>query len=140
MNNVAGMGSSTTYYGAYARKKPSLECVNENDRFTVSEINGNGALTYPIALLTVDEIVYAGAANSINNNTYYLYTASNWWTMTPRSFTRDNTFLFYVYVTGSFINTNVDYRYGVRPAISLKVGTTVVSGDGTSSNPYVVVG
>lgn len=141
MNNGIGTGNSTTYYGAYTRKNPSLECVNENDRFTVNEKNGNGALTYPIALLTVDEILYAGAASSINdNNTYYLYTASNWWTMTPRSFTNNNTFLFYVYATGGFINTNVDYRYGVRPAISLKSGTKIeYGGDGSKENPWVVV-
>lgn len=48
MNNGIGTGNSTTYYGAYTRKNPSLECVNENDRFTVNEKNGNGALTYPL--------------------------------------------------------------------------------------------
>ena len=28
--------------------------------------------------------------------------------------------------------------HGVRPAISLKAGTTAISGDGTASNPYVI--
>ena len=31
---------------------PSLKCTNENDKFTVENSNGNGALTYPVGLLT----------------------------------------------------------------------------------------
>lgn len=50
-------------YGArdrlYINKKPSLECVNPNDRFKVNKANGNGALTYPVTMLTVDEEAYA---------------------------------------------------------------------------------
>ena len=72
-----GAGTTVTDYGAdyrlHANKTPTLECVNENDRFTVSEENGNGALTYPVALLTADEIAYAGGVYNKSNRSYYLY-------------------------------------------------------------------
>ncbi|MFA7121659.1 MAG: hypothetical protein WC277_09265, partial [Bacilli bacterium] len=59
-----GFGTSETYYAAqyrlYITKTPSLKCGLKNDRFTVSDtVKGNGALTYPIGLLTPDETAIA---------------------------------------------------------------------------------
>ena len=72
-----GIGNSATEYGAnyriYVNQTPSLACVNDNDKFTVSSDNGNGALKYPVALLTADEIVYAGAVDHTVNTSYYLH-------------------------------------------------------------------
>ncbi|MFA7120466.1 MAG: hypothetical protein WC277_03230, partial [Bacilli bacterium] len=55
-----GFGESITRYAAYYRlstkKIPNIKCGLKNDRFTVSDtVKGNGALTYPIGLLTPDE-------------------------------------------------------------------------------------
>ena len=139
-----GVGKENTMYGARNRlmvnKTPSLACVNENDRFTVSEENGNGALTYPVALLTADEIVYAGAVYIQRNSSYYLYNNASWWTMSPNHFPGSHAHVFYVNSTGS-----LDFGYvynidGVRPSISLKKEIKVeAGGDGTAENPYVVV-
>lgn len=138
-----GVGKELTMYGArdrlLANKGPSLMCVNENDRFTVSSENGNGALTYPIALLTADEIAYAGAINGSDNISYYLYNQDYWWSLSARAFDGVYSGVFYVYSTGDlFYNGLVNAPNGVRPAISLKAGTTAISGDGTASNPYVI--
>ena len=35
-------------------------------------------------------------------------------------------------------NWNSNTLLAVRPAISLKAGTTAISGDGTAMNPYVI--
>ena len=140
----AGIGKSLTEYGAYYRlrdnKTPSLVCVNENDKFTVSSENGNGALTYPVALLTADEIVYAGAVLLQTNSSYYLYNGNQWWTMTPRSFRDTYSFKFDI-VSDGILNADYDnYSRDIRPSISLKNGIKVQSGtDGTSTNPYVVM-
>ena len=68
-----------TYYEAYNRldenKAPTFECQNSSDLYTTSESNqGNKALTYPIGLITADEIAYAGGVVRANNTSYYLYT------------------------------------------------------------------
>lgn len=62
----------------------SLACKNKNDSFTVGSENGNGALIYPVGLLTSDEVMYAGSKIDTNNNNYYLYTGNLYWTLSPR--------------------------------------------------------
>ena len=42
------------------KNQPSLVCANKNDSFTVSNGSGNQKLTYPVALLTEDEMALAG--------------------------------------------------------------------------------
>lgn len=152
-----GYGTNKTLYsfalrgGSYATvTNPTLKCANENDRFTVSASKGNGALTYPVATITADEMVYAGAtggkysstlATSPNNTNYFLANATgNVWMMTP---------VFYdTYVHGSVLYTNGALStmwtnvarnigdIGVRPAISLKGDTEILSGTGTIENPF----
>ena len=120
---------------------PNIACVNESDRFTVSNTNGNGALTYPVGLLTADEIIMAGATGNTNevNRAYYLYTGNDYWTMSPKYFSYYDSITFcmssYGVPGGSLVNTS----YGVRPVVSLKLGTEFeTGGDGTPTNPYVV--
>ena len=141
-----GTAKDYTEYGAdyrlYDNKTPSLACENENDRFTVSEENGNGALTYPVALLTADEIAYAGAVYSKANSSYYLYNNGWWWSLSAYFFFGSSAHVFVVNSSGYIYSSDsiVDDTYGVRPAVSLKTGVMVTSvGDGTKENPYVVV-
>jgi hypothetical protein len=137
-----GYGTSKTYYGAYGRlytnKAPSLACTNANDRFTVSSDNGNGDLDYPVALLTTDEIAYAGAVYNISNSTYYLYTGSYWWSLSPSYFSGSYAFVWNVYSNGAIGSYYAYFSTGVRPAVSLKPGTTYTSGTGTTADPYVI--
>ena len=140
-----GAGTTLTDYGAEYRlsdnKTPTLECVNENDRFTVSKENGNGALTYPVALLTADEIAYAGGVRLKGNSSYYLYTGNYWWSLSPYSFDGSLAYVFRVSSTGNLGSNGVSSSSGVRPAVSLRPGVKVTSeGDGTMENPYIVVG
>ena len=140
-----GAGTTVTDYGAdyrlHANKTPTLECVNENDRFTVSEENGNGALTYPVALLTADEIAYAGGVYNKRNSSYYLYNRDYFWSLSPDYFQGSRAYVFFVGSTGYLSNDAHVYSVnGVRPAVSLRPGVKVTSeGDGTMENPYIVV-
>ena len=55
-------------------------------------------------------------------------------------FANGRAFVGYVDGTGSVGNDRVDVAVGVRPVISLKNGVLVNSnGDGTRTNPYVVI-
>ena len=63
-----GHTSTSLQFSPYTRKNsktPTLTCSRNLDKFTVSSSNGNGALTYPIGLITADEAMYAGAADLI---------------------------------------------------------------------------
>ena len=128
---------------------PNLGCINKNDSFTVIETEeGNGDLTYPIGLLTVDEVNLAGGIERSVNTSYYFFDDSNFWTMTPKDFYENsnavNYFVasetnFYPGCGGSIESYYNSYPPSIaRPSISLKVGTTFVSGDGTPGDPYIV--
>ena len=117
---------------------PTLACQNTNDKFTVEGSNGNGALTYPVGLITVDEMVYAGGVLNTSNSSYYLYNQVDNWTLSPA--------IFYYFVANE-INLDSDGKgyFGlvsnnnaIRPVISLKQGTILSSGNGTSTTPYIV--
>ena len=140
----------TFYYAAYTRlytnKTPTFTCSNANDRFTASTTTGNGKLTYPIGLITADEISYAGGLYGTNNTSYYIVQnvssgASHWWTMSPHNWIGSYAYMFYVggsSSTGRLNNNYVIGTRGVRPVISLKSCVLASGGDGTASDPYTV--
>ena len=98
INTGLGYGTNVTAYGGFKRnwvdRMPSLKCPNNNDKFTMSSTLGNGKLTYPVALITSDEIAYAGGSaynyntsSYIANTEFYLHTPSYYyWTLTPWAF------------------------------------------------------
>ena len=117
---------------------PNLSCINKNDRFTVNNAKGNKALTYPVALLTSDEAMLAGATHYGSNNTY-LSGGMQFWTMSPAYFYEANATVYIVSGSGvSPAAVNFYDPFGLRPAISLKHSTPIVSGTGTATDPYVV--
>ena len=137
------MSTSTTYYyGAYVRlntnKKPILTCPTASDKFTVNTSNGNGALTYPVGLITADEVAMAGGKYGSNNSTYYLYTNQYYWSGSPFNFSSGGTaFEFRVSSSGHLGYNNVDNGIGARPVVSLS-SKAKLSGNGTYSKPYTV--
>ena len=137
-----GGSVTSSYFTLKARSRsssPSLACSNTNDAFTVSSENGNGKLTYPVGLLTADEAKLAGGASGANN-TFYLYTGAEYHLMSPAGFdVLYESTIFSITSTGYFSWGNVITESGVRPVISLKPGATITSGDGTVSDPYVLV-
>ena len=133
---------STLNFGAYTRlytnKTPTLKCQNMRDKFTVNTSNGNGKLTYPVGLITADEMVYAGGILFEPNNSFYLYTGQIFWALSPYTF--DGSYAF-GFVLGSDVGSagkSVDSSRGVRPSVSLKQGIEVTGGSGTATDPFVV--
>ena len=105
---------------------------------TSGSSQGNKALTYPIGLITADEVAYAGGVYGSSNSSYYLYTGQNYWTLSPYYFGGGYARMFRVYSYGSLGNGSVSDTNGVRPVINLKANVTISEGDGSSSNPYVI--
>ena len=107
-----------------------LMCPQKNDAFTVSDTtNGNGALTYPVGLLSTDEIVLAGGWYDANSG-YYLYSGQDWWASSSVYFFDDTT-----YVSSGDSGLLVYLDYGVRPVFNLKA-EVLAQGSGTASDPY----
>ena len=144
---------STTFFGAYTRlitnKTPSYDCSATEDKFTVDSSTGNGKLTYPIALMTADEVSFAGGLWGTNAPTWYYYNSAKgsstgstwWWLLSPFFWHGSYAYVFYVYDSsnpGNLNNTNVNGVNGVRPALSLKSCVKTSGGDGSASDPYTI--
>ena len=128
-------------YAAYGRlynkgsESASLQC---SDVDILSQ--DNGRLPNPIGLVTADEAVLTGIIWSSANTGSYLYTGENYWTMSPFHFNYAiaSAGVFLVYFNGSLNNYYVNNTWGVRPVINLKANVTILSGDGSSLNPYKI--
>ena len=137
-NSGTGAGVSKTYYNWYNwhASKSNLKCPQKNDAFTVSDTtNGNGALTYPIGLITTDEAVLAGGWSSSNSG-YYLYSGSWYWASSPHRFSGDDARVKRVYSSGNaYDSRSVSGSSGVRPVFNLKA-EILLQGSGTATDPY----
>ena len=120
------------------KNKPSLECINKNDRFTVNNINGNRALTYPVALLAADEIVLAGSVDGMSNYSTYLNDGEYQWTLSPYDFTYNKSRNYVLSYDGNIYAGESRYANLLRPAISIKPGQLITKGTGTVIDPYVI--
>jgi len=146
-NNGNGVQTDKiTYYGGYERyfktKSPKLECSNSNDLFTTSSsTSGNKALTYPIGLITVDELMLSGLADGYLNQLSYTHSSYNYWTMSPSIFGIVSTSAteFIAHSDGYAYNSNhVTTSSGVRGVINLKSNVEISGGIGTANDPYII--
>ena len=138
--NGLGYAKNVTYYGATKRlvgtsgsaggTGPSLKCNGE-----LSKINSK------VGLITADELALAGYATGTGNTTTYLQenaTDTYWWSLSPNGFYGGIAYVWNVFGgDGDFGYGLVNLANGVRPSISLK-STTNVTGEGTSSSPYII--
>ncbi|MDE5540205.1 MAG: hypothetical protein K2J20_06965 [Bacilli bacterium] len=139
-DGAGGVGTTVTYYGAYLRivnsKNPSLTC-EDNDLYTVTGASkGNKAMTYPIGLITADELVMAGGVVGSNNTSYYLYNGHSYWTMSPSRYVSYST-VWSAYLTGECSWSGLSNAFGIRSVINLKADVSI-TGSGTQNDPYVV--
>ena len=158
LNQQSGVGTGTviTYNKGYLRVEesaPTLTCENASDYYTVASASGgNKKLSYPIGLITADEMMLAGHAGGVFDGTYghqkqnnggYLVTGNSFWTMTPAGgynlfgVTYWDVLVFYVNGSGSIDDPGVGNPFGLRPVVNLKSGVKI-TGSGTMTDPYVV--
>ena len=145
--------SDYTYFGAYTRlytnQTPSYDCAATEDKFTVDTSTGNGKLTHPIALMTADEVSFAGGLYGNSAPAWYYYNSAKgsstgstlWWLLSPNGWYGSSASVFIVFgssLPGYLSNSGVNDTYGVRPAISLKSCTLYSTGNGSASDPYTI--
>jgi len=126
---------------------PTLKCERVNDRFSkkglINGVQANGKLTYPIALLTVDELAFGGKnfylSDTFINDQTYLYNGGNWyWTLSPGVF-GDGVASVFSGGVGAIGGYNVfDSLDAVRPSITL-ASDALQYGSGSSTDPYRVI-
>ena len=143
--NGLGYANNATYYGATQRlvstsgsaggTGPSLKCNGELSK-----------ITSKVGLITADELAFAGYAYAKKNTTTYLQenaTDTLWWSLSPNYFDGSSASVWIVSGSNGYFGNSVFDGYkviitiGVRPSISLK-STTNVTGEGTSSSPYII--
>ena len=133
-------------------KTPTYNCTNIKDAFSGS--NSEAKLTYPIGLMTADEIAYAGGKEFTSLPSpyawYYLNSAGGsitgstiWWSLSPFGWSGSYSTVWVVFGSSnpgylSYTRVN-DTSYGVRPAISLKSCIKYSTGNGAPETPYEIV-
>ena len=143
--NGLGYANNVTFYGATQRLVSS---TSGSAGGTGLSLKCNGKLskiTSKIGLITADELAFAGyaagtTAGTGNTTTYLQENATDtyWWSLSPGNFYGNSARVWIVGgSSGDFAHVYVFYTSGVRPSISLK-STTNVTGNGTSSSPFVV--
>ena len=138
--------SANSNFGALGRhysQTAIFTCPNkERDLYTTTDSSiGNKALTYPVGLITYDELVFAGMDNRHVNKLSWVYSTQHYWTMSPSRFTAAwGDASEWVQYSAGYLDPwwGVANSLGARPVINLKSDTLITGGIGTSSDPFVV--
>mgnify|MGYP004527742009 CR=1 FL=1 len=122
------------------------------DKFSASlDAGGNGQLTYPIALMTADEVAFAGGKRSTDLSSPYAWYYTNsqgesiigehsWWTLSPLGWFASHERMVDInsIMHGHLGSESVQYDHGVRPSTSLAPCVDIKSGNGTPESPYEI--
>ena len=133
------------------KKQPTYNCTNMSDAFSVN--NTSAKLDYPVGLMTVDELSYAGGGyKTVLTAPYaWYYTNANgesitgnfdFWTISPMEWFNDGFALTWgVNVSkapGILHIYRVNEPLAVRPSVSLSSCNLISRGDGSPENPYEI--
>ena len=138
------------YGRIYINKQPTYNCTNMSDAFSVN--NTSAKLDYPIGLMTIDELNYAGGEvyRSLRAPYAWYYTNANGenitggassWSLSP---CYDDTSCSYGNnrrnsdFPGDLGYDSVDEMNGVRPSVSLSSCNLISRGNGSPENPYEI--
>ena len=158
-NLASGQTYSTTSNFDYAsveriktNKQPTYNCTNMSDAFSVN--NTSAKLDYPIGLMTIDELSYAGGDSDTDLTAPYAwyYTNANgksitgiesFWSLSPNywngSLSGSDVWLSSNMLTSGFLYTlSAVNALALRPSVSLSSCNLISGGDGSANNPYVI--
>ena len=157
-NLASGQTYSTTsrfdyapYERIFTNKQPTYNCTNMSDAFSVN--NTSAKLDYPVGLMTIDELSYAGgqawtkltapyAWYYTNANGESSYGSAPFWALSPNVWLGSCSGVWGVSGSGRpgdlDISFDVVYSIAVRPSVSLSSCNLISRGDGSPENPYVV--
>ena len=136
-----GYGRTTVSYHPHrdSFSKIYLKCPQQNDAFTVNDTtNGNGDLTYPIGLVTYDEVALAGGRST--NYLYFSSSNNNFWILSPEMYYGDDGWEAAEFVVPNgmgVMNTGIHVasEESVRPVLNISQ-EILNKGDGSMNDPY----
>ena len=108
----------------------NLSCLNYTDQFAIS--NNKAKLKFPVSLISNEEWENIGEDSLRNTNDYY-------WSLSPFFFSD----VYYASMR-SVASSGMIYFYrtdsigGVRPAVTLKPNTIILSGTGSEIEPWII--
>ena len=114
--------------------KPTLECQNKDDSFTVFSDKGNKKLTYPTGIINADELTYAGEVLRKTQVDTFVNIAYSYWAMTPYVMNKN----MYPNSKGMLNMNTFAYSAAIRPMVSVRNTALVTSGNGSNNTPYVI--
>jgi len=132
-------GNNSPNLSAHPNPQPLFTCPQDNDKFTVrTESGGNGNLTYPVGLITADEVVAAGSGKyNIDNTNFYLYKEGIYWTFSPEIMSYHKISTMFAVYDGHLYDPRGYDSNSIAPVINLKPDyLNRLQGDGTLQNPY----
>ena len=156
-NLASGQTYSTTNFFNYApyermftNKQPTYNCTNMSDAFSVN--NTSAKLDYPIGLMTIDELSYAGGESNTDLTAPYAwyYTNANGesitnfaesWSLSPFNWDGSYSLVWYWGDSshpGYLDFDGVDSLNAVRPSVSLSSCNLISRGNGSPEKPYEV--
>ena len=156
-NLASGQTYSTTSNFDYAswerigtNKQPTYNCTNMSDAFSVN--NTSAKLDYPVGLMSIDELSYAGgqAFTTLDAPYAWYYTNANgessygsvaFWALSPDYCNGSYSCVWDVDGSdnpGVLYSVDVVDTDAVRPSVSLSSCNLISRGDGSANNPYVV--
>ena len=131
-------------------KQPTYNCTNMSDAFSVN--NTSAKLDYPVGLMSIDELSYAGGEYNTDLTApyawYYLNSAGGsitgstfWWSLSPYFWYGSVSYVLGVVGFGEpgfLVDFDVDRSFAVRPSVSLLSCNLISRGNGSPENPYIV--
>ena len=147
--------SGTFYFSLYenlVQGTQTYNCINIKDAFSGNNLNAK--LTYPISLMTANEIMLAGSylyQNLSNSMTWYynnsegasIIKTKDWWLLSPGFFKESKYARVWIiggsYYPGRLFDDNVFLSKAIRPVISIKGNLIWKSGNGSPKTPYEIV-
>ena len=153
-NLASGEIYSTTSNFLYAsderiekNKQPTYNCTNMSDAFSVN--NASAKLDYPVGLMTIDELSYAGGEYDTlldapyawyytNANGESSYGSAAFLPLSPCYWSGYSSGVWRVLGPGVLSDIDMDNSIGVRPSVSLSSCNLISRGDGSPENPYEI--
>ena len=156
-NLASGQTYSTTnrfdyapYERIYTNKQPTYNCTNMSDAFSVN--NTSAKLDYPVGLMSIDELAYAGGESYTTLTAPYAWYYTNVngesitgsapsWALSPNYWSGSYSYVWCVVGSGNpgrLYGNFVGRSFAVRPQVSLSSCNLISRGDGSPENPYVV--
>ena len=116
-------------------KDPDIYLVKNNwcnEKIDAKNYKCNEKIEEYVGLLSTEDYLQAGGKNSFLNNETYFWTLNQDMDGKPLYINKEGG------INNIISNEDSYYSYGIRPVITLSCEVSIINGDGSSNNPFVI--